>query len=87
MSVVILDGNGSVWKAPYSDVFQTSGWQPWTNVGGVLQDVSPAGVGSELYFLGQAPSGDLWWWKQTGSQWTWIGNRGVANGKIATTPR
>jgi hypothetical protein len=29
------------------------------------------------------PNGDLWWWRQTGNQWTWIGNSGVAAGTLA----
>ena len=56
-------------------------------IGGILQDVAPAAVNGLLYLAGRAPNGDLWWWEQTGSQWTWIGNNGVASGPLAATPR
>jgi hypothetical protein len=55
-------------------------------VGGILQDVAPAGVTGQLYFAGKAPNGNLWWWQQAGSQWTSIGNNGVAAGFLAAAP-
>ena len=85
-AVVILDPTGVVWRTTYTEG-TGNGWQPWVQVGGVLQDVAAAGVGGQLYFAGKAPSGDLWWWRQTGNQWTWIGNNGVAAGALSATPR
>jgi fibronectin type 3 domain-containing protein len=85
-AVVILDSTNVVWTTTYTEG-TADGWQPWEQVGGILQDVAPAGVGGELYFAGKSPTGDLWWWQQTGNQWTWIGNNGVAAGALAAAPR
>ena len=84
-AVVILDSTNVVWRTTFSEG-TANGWQPWVQVGGVLQDVSAAGVGGQLYFAGKAPNGDLWWWRQSGSQWTWIGNSGVAAGALSAAP-
>ena len=86
LAVVILDAAGAVWRNTFN-VGTGNGWQTWTGVGGSLQDISPAGLNGQLYFAGHAPNGDLWWWQQTGSQWTWIGNNGVAAGALAASPR
>jgi hypothetical protein len=85
-AVVILDPTGVVYSSAYTEG-TGNGWQPWTEVGGILSDVAPAGVGGELYLAGKAPNGDLWWWQQNGNQWTWIGNNGVAAGALAAAPR
>jgi hypothetical protein len=84
LAVVILDAGGSVWWNTFTEA--GNNWQSWTNVGGGLQDVSPAGVAGELFLIGRAANG-LWWWRQTGSEWTWIGNSGVAAGALAAAPR
>jgi M6 family metalloprotease-like protein len=85
-AVVILDPTNVVWRTAYTEG-TGNGWQPWVQVGGILSDVAPAGVGGELYFAGKSPAGDLWWWQQSGNQWTWIGNNGVAAGALAAAPR
>ncbi len=86
VGVVILDDNGAVWRNTFQEGSE-NGWQGWVSVGGVLQDISPSAVNGELYFTGRAPNEDLWWWRQSGSQWTWIGNTGVAAGNLAGSPR
>ena len=85
-AVVILDSTSVVYGTTYTEG-TANGWQPWAEVGGILSDVAPAGVGGELYFAGKSPNGDLWWWRQEGNQWTWIGNNGVAAGALAAAPR
>ena len=85
-AVVILDTTNVVYSTTYTEG-TANGWQPWAQVGGILQDVAPAGVSGELYFAGRAPNGDLWWWQQTGNQWTWIGNNGVVAGALAAAPK
>jgi hypothetical protein len=85
-AVVILDMTGVVYSTTYTEG-TANGWQPWAEVGGILADVAPAGLGEELYLVGKSPTGDLWWWQQTGNQWTWIGNNGVAAGALAAAPR
>ena len=85
-AVAILDPTGVVWRTTYTEG-TGNGWQPWVQVGGVLQDVAAAGVGGQLYLAGKAPNGDLWWWRQAGSLWTWIGNNGVAAGALSASPR
>jgi hypothetical protein len=86
LAVVILDGTGAVYQTTFAQV-SGNGWQPWIGVGGVLSDVAPAAVSGVLFFAGRAPNGDLWWWQQTGDQWTWIGNNGVAAGALSAAPR
>jgi hypothetical protein len=85
-AIVILDSTGVVYGTTYTEG-TGNGWQPWGQVGGILSDVAPAGIGGVLSFAGKAPNGDLWWWQQTGNQWTWIGNNGVAAGALAAAPR
>jgi hypothetical protein len=85
-AVVILDSTGVVYSTTYAEG-TANGWQAWAEIGGILSDVAPAGVGGELYFAGKAPNGDLWWWQQAGNQWTWIGNNGIAAGALAVAPR
>jgi hypothetical protein len=85
-AVVILDQWNAVWTATFTEG-TGNGWHSWTKLGGVLSDVSPAAVNGDLYLFGKAPGGDLWWWQQTGNQWTWIGNNGVAAGAVVATPR
>jgi hypothetical protein len=41
----------------------------------------------ELYVAGRDGDNDLWWYPATGNQWTAIGNRGVAAGALAASPR
>lgn len=86
LAIVILDGTGAVYQATFNEG-SGNGWQGWTNIGGVLSDIAPAAVGGELFFAGRAPNNDLWWWRQTGNQWTWIGNNGVAAGALSSAPR
>jgi hypothetical protein len=86
LAVVILDETGAVYRTTFTEG-TGNGWQPWTGVGGVLAHVAPATVGGELFFAGRAPNGDRWWWQQTGNQWTWIGNNGVAAGALSSEPR
>ena len=85
-AVVILDSSGVVWRTTYTEG-PLGSWQPWVQVGGILSDVAPAGVGGELYLAGKSPTGYLWWWQQAGNQWTWIGNNGVAAGALAAAPK
>jgi N-acetylneuraminic acid mutarotase len=85
-AVVILDSTGVVYSTTYTEG-TANGWQPWAEIGGILSDVAPAGVGGEMYFAGKSPTGDLWWWQQTGNQWTWIGDNGVAAGALASAPK
>jgi hypothetical protein len=85
-AIVILDSTGVVYGTTYTEG-TANGWQPWAEIGGILSDVAPAGAGGELYLAGKAPNGDLWWWQQTGDQWTWIGNNGVAAGALAASPK
>lgn len=84
-AVVILDATGVVWRTTFTEG-AGNGWQPWVQVGGILQDVAPAGLSGELYLAGKAPNGDLWWWQQTSNQWTRIGNNGAAAGALSGTP-
>ena len=84
-AVVILDSANVVWSTTYAEG-TANGWQPWTQVGGILQDVAPAAIGGKLYLAGKALDGGLWWWRQTGSQWTSIGNSGAAAGALAAAP-
>ena len=86
IAVVILDPTNVVWRTTFTEG-TGNGWQPSTQVGGILTDVSPAGINGNLYLIGKAPNGDLWWWQQTGNQWTWIGNNGVAAGALSATPK
>jgi hypothetical protein len=85
-ALVILDAGGSVWRNTYSEG-AANGWQAWTSVGGGFSDISPAGVGGELFFSARAVNNDLWWWNQTGSLFTWIGNNGLAAGALAAAPK
>lgn len=85
-AVMILDSTGVVYQASFTEG-TSNGWQPWTQVGGVLQDVVPMGIAGQLFLAGKAPNGDLWWWKQAANVWTWIGNNGVASGALAGAPR
>ena len=43
------------------------------------------GVNKELFLAGRAADG-LWWWRQTGNLWNWVGNNGVAAGALAAAP-
>jgi hypothetical protein len=86
VAVVILDSTGSVYRSSFTEG-PVNGWQSWTAVGGVLADIAPSAVGGELYFLGKTPGTDLWWWRQSGNQWTWIGNNGATAGSLAAAPR
>ncbi len=86
MAVVILDGTGAVYRSSFT-VGPGNGWQSWIFTGGVLSDLAPAGLNGELYFAGRASDGALWWWRESGNQWTNIGNAGVVGGKLAGTPR
>lgn len=61
--------------------------QAWSFTNGVLQDASPADLVGELYIAGRDADNDLWWYRSTGNQWTWVDNRGVAAGPLATGPR
>jgi hypothetical protein len=81
---VVLDVSGGTWYRPFQEGI---GYQPWVAAGGNLQNVSPAGVNGELFFVGRTPGQDIWWWRQSGAQWTWIGNNGVSTGLLATSPR
>jgi hypothetical protein len=85
-AVVILDPGGAVWTTTYGEG-PGNGWSAWVKTGGVLLDVAPAAVAGQLYFAGQSPAGDLWWWQKAGNQWTWIGNSGVAAGALSAAPR
>lgn len=85
-ALVILDAGGSVWRNTYNEG-AANGWQTWTGVGGGFADISPAGVGGQLFFFARALNNNLWWWNQTGSLFTGIGNNGVAAGALAAAPR
>ena len=85
-AVVILDPSNVVWRTTFNEG-TGNGWQPWTQVGGILADVAAAGINGSLFLAGKTSSGDLWWWQQTGSQWTSIGNNGVAAGALAASPK
>jgi len=85
-AVVILDSTGAVYRTTFAEGIG-NGWQPWVQVGGVVVDVAPAGAGDQLYFVGRATNGVLWWWRQSGSQWTKIGNAGVTAGALCASPR
>jgi hypothetical protein len=81
---VVLDVSGGTWYRPFQE---GAGYQSWVAAGGKLESVSPAGVNGELFFVGRTPGQDIWWWRQSGAQWTWIGNNGVSTGVLATSPR
>jgi len=85
-AVIILDTSNVAWRTTFTEG-AGNGWQPWSSTGGILQDAAPAAVNGQLYLAGKAPNGDLWWWLQTGNQWTWIGNNGVAAGSLSSAPR
>ena len=84
-AVVILDNTGVVWMATYKEG-TGNGWQPWVQVGGVLQDVAPAGGGGQLFLAGKASNGDLWWWQQSGNQWSLAANIGAGGGLRMQSP-
>ena len=85
-AVVVQDSTNVVWRATYTEG-AANGWQPPAEVGGILQNLAPAGVRGQLYVAGKSPNGELWWWQQNGSQWTRIGNNGVAAGMLSAAPR
>jgi hypothetical protein len=86
LAIVIHDAYGSIFRTTFTEG-TGNGWQPWINVGGVLADIAPAGVGGELFFAGRTPAGVLFWRRQTGNQWIRIGNNGVAAGALSSAPR
>jgi hypothetical protein len=86
-AVVILDPTGAVWTTTVSEEAGGNGWNPWVRVGGILQDVAASVAQGQLFLVGRSPSGDLWWWQQTGSQWSSIGNNGVAAGNLSAGPK
>jgi hypothetical protein len=83
---VIQDIAGGVWYRGYAEG-TASGWQGWTFTQGVLQTGSPAAESGELYVVGRDWNNALWWYRATGSQWTHIGSRGIAAGRLAAAPR
>ena len=83
---VIQDAWGVVWYRGYTE-WMANGWQGWTCTNGVLQSGSPVAVGGELYMAGRDGNNGLSWYRATGNQWTYIGNRGVAAGPLAAAPR
>jgi hypothetical protein len=85
VAVTILDPNGGVWRTTFTDG-TGNGWQPWTQVGGVLVDVAASAVNGQLYLFGKTQTGALWWWQQSTSTWTGIGNIGVVGGALAAEP-
>ncbi len=86
LGIVILDAGGAVYRNSFNEG-SGNGWQSWTSVGGVLNDIAPVALGGELFFAGHSPDGGFWWWRQSGNQWTGIGNAGVGGGKLVGTPR
>lgn len=85
-AVVILDGGGSAWRSVFAEG-AGNGWQTWTNVGGSFADVAAAGAAGELFLVGRSLNNNLWWWRQTGSQFTALGDNGVAAGALAAAPK
>jgi hypothetical protein len=83
---VIQDIAGGVWYRGYTEG-TANGWQGWEFTNGVLQTGSPAAVSGELYVVGRDWNNALWWYRATGSQWTHIGSRGIAAGRLAAAPR
>jgi hypothetical protein len=55
-----------------------TGWQPWTQIGGVLAHMSPAIYGGNLFLAGQDTTGNVWWWNGLSNSWTNHGKNGVA---------
>ncbi len=86
IAVVILDETGAVWRSSFTQG-SGNGWQGWTALGGILADIAPAGANGELFFAGRAPNSDLWWWRETGNAWTWIGYNGVVASPLSAAPR
>ncbi|MBZ5601371.1 MAG: hypothetical protein LAO79_03610 [Acidobacteriia bacterium] len=58
-AVVILDSTNVVWRTTFTEG-PGKGWQPRTQVGGILQDVAAAGIYGELFLSGKTSNGDLW---------------------------
>jgi hypothetical protein len=86
-AVVILDQEGSVWTSTFTEG-TGNGWQPWTVVGGTVTRIALAAVRHELFFAAVATDGSLWWWRQNGNQWTWIGNfYFLGTGALSASPR
>jgi hypothetical protein len=85
LGILILDAGGAVYRSEFFEGVGT-GWQSWIRVGGVLSDVAVAADFDELFFVGRAPDSALWWWRESGSQWTAVGNGGVV-GALASAPR
>ncbi len=86
VAVLILDNGGATYRASFTNGVGNN-WSSWASIGGVLADIAPAGVGSELYFIGKAPNSVLWWYSLPDNQWTRIGASGVVAGQLATAPR
>lgn len=81
----VLDSSGGVWFRRFLEGTGNN-WQTWNFTSGVLQDASPAAVGSEFYIAGRDVNNNLWWyWASAG--WTGIGQHGVAAGPLAAAPR
>ena len=86
VGVIVLDNWGALWRSSFTEGIG-NGWQTWTYVGGVWQDLASAASGGELLLAGRSPSNELWWWRQSGNQWTWLGYAGVAAGHLSAAPR
>jgi len=94
---IAAGGTGTIYAA-VQDVYKgvwyrgftegtTSGWLPWVQTGGTLQDAAAAGFGGDLYITGRDGSDALWWYCTAGPRWTFSGSGGVAAGPLSAAPR
>ena len=83
---MLRDTWGNVWMRGYTEG-PSGGWQPWTFVGGPLQDISAISSTGGVYFVGRDPKNEIWWYRSVGNKWSWVGQKSVAAGPLAGSPR
>ena len=83
-----LAPSGSVW---YNQFVHGSGnnWIQWISTGGVLSDVAAAGGENQpqLFLTGRDSANQLWWFETPGRGWVFVGQQGLAAGRLSAGPR
>ncbi len=82
----VLDPGGAVWYRSFEEG-PTSGWQTWTRVGGVLQNLVASGTSDGLFISGLNSNGVLWWYRQRDATWKNMGLAGVAVSPLDASPK
>jgi hypothetical protein len=83
--VTLRDSWGGVWYRSYDEDAQS--WGAWVFTGGVLADHTGAAAGAALHLVGRDASNQLWRYDAGPSQWTLLGQAGVAAGALRGVPR